>query len=495
VPVVITTDFQVVVGANASVNAATNAQASANFSARAGVGWRNGQGFYPISNFSPRLSYTLPSVSAGANVEGYAKPTAHILLYGLAGPEIALKAGPQFDANITANPWWTLGIPVDLTASLGIPQFDISSPTLHVYRHTFPLAHANCPFSGCPGGSPSRSVTVTSPGDQAGTVGVPASLQIHAQPSDGGKLTFNATGLPAGLSIDPASGLISGIPTTAGSSIVTVTASDATGPSGQTSFTWTINPGASGEALYWREEGYIGRANIDGSSPNPNLITGIDPQTRGSGLAVDNSYIYWGGDAGVGRANLDGSGVDVMFIPGVVPRDVAVDSSHIYWSNGTSFDPAPSIERANLDGSGATTLIPGPATGALAVDGAHIYWSQPPGDAIGRANIDGSNPDPTFITGIDASGVSGLAVDAAHVYWSNEQTGSIGRANLDGSGVDQSFITGLALITYFTGPGVAVDAHHIYWGGRSIGRANVDGSDVNQSFISTSAFTVAVGGG
>ena len=36
----------------------------------------------------------------------------------------------------------------------------------------------------------------------------------------------------------------------------------------------------------------------------------------------------------------------------------------------------------------------------------------------------------------------GVAVDAAHVYWANTLARTIGRANLDGTGVDQSFITG-----------------------------------------------------
>ena len=35
-----------------------------------------------------------------------------------------------------------------------------------------------------------------------------------------------------------------------------------------------------------------------------------------------------------------------------------------------------------------------------------------------------------------------MAVDDAHVYWTNFNSGAIGRANLDGSGVNQSFITG-----------------------------------------------------
>ena len=64
-----------------------------------------------------------------------------------------------------------------------------------------------------------NTVTVTSPGSQAGTVGTAASLQISATDSASGQtLTYKATGLPAGLSIGSSSGLISGTPTTAGTS-------------------------------------------------------------------------------------------------------------------------------------------------------------------------------------------------------------------------------------------------------------------------------------
>ena len=46
-----------------------------------------------------------------------------------------------------------------------------------------------------------------------------------------------------------------------------------------------------------------------------------------------------------------------------------------------------------------------------------------------------------------------MAVDSAHVYWANEGADTIGRANLDGTDANQSFITGqLGLV------GVAVDA-------------------------------------
>src|SRR5579875_1962705 len=97
-------------------------------------------------------------------------------------------------------------------------------------------------FTWTVGSTTGNTVTVTNPGNQTGTVGTAASLQISASDSASGQtLTYSATNLPAGLSISSSTGLISGTPTTAGSSSVTVTAKDTTGASGSTSFTWTIN--------------------------------------------------------------------------------------------------------------------------------------------------------------------------------------------------------------------------------------------------------------
>ncbi len=93
-------------------------------------------------------------------------------------------------------------------------------------------------FTGTASGN---TVTVTNPGTQTSTVGTAVSKQISATDSASGQtLTFSAAGLPAGLSIS-AAGLITGTPTTAGTSNVTVTATDTTGASGSASFSWTVN--------------------------------------------------------------------------------------------------------------------------------------------------------------------------------------------------------------------------------------------------------------
>ena len=82
-------------------------------------------------------------------------------------------------------------------------------------------------------------VTVTSPGSQSSKTGTAVSVAVKASSSAGSALNYSATGLPAGLTINPATGVISGTPTTAGTSTVTVVATDAAGSTRGASFTWT----------------------------------------------------------------------------------------------------------------------------------------------------------------------------------------------------------------------------------------------------------------
>ena len=98
------------------------------------------------------------------------------------------------------------------------------------------------------------NLSVTSPGNQSSTSGSAISNLTISAPHDttgGNSVTFGATGLPAGLSINSGSGVISGTPTTACTCSVTVTATDSEALSANTSFTWTVtntvtvaNPGA-----------------------------------------------------------------------------------------------------------------------------------------------------------------------------------------------------------------------------------------------------------
>jgi Putative Ig domain len=91
-----------------------------------------------------------------------------------------------------------------------------------------------------------NTITVTNPGAQTSTVGSAVSLQVHASDSGRATLHYSATGLPAGLSINASTGVISGTPTTTGSSSVTVKATDTTNATGSASFSWTIRSSGGG---------------------------------------------------------------------------------------------------------------------------------------------------------------------------------------------------------------------------------------------------------
>ncbi|MDE3085957.1 MAG: putative Ig domain-containing protein [Acidobacteriota bacterium] len=83
-------------------------------------------------------------------------------------------------------------------------------------------------------------VLLSSPGKRLrGTVGTPVSVQIDALDVRGGPLTFTASGLPAGLVIDSATGTVTGTPTARGRSEVTVSATGGPG-SASVGFRWSV---------------------------------------------------------------------------------------------------------------------------------------------------------------------------------------------------------------------------------------------------------------
>jgi hypothetical protein len=86
-----------------------------------------------------------------------------------------------------------------------------------------------------------NTVTVTNPGTQKTIAGTAVDLHIAAKDNGVPAPAFTAGDtLPPGLAINKLTGVITGKPATAGTYPVTITATDSTGSTGATSFTWTV---------------------------------------------------------------------------------------------------------------------------------------------------------------------------------------------------------------------------------------------------------------
>jgi O-glycosyl hydrolase len=175
-----------------------------------------------------------------------------------------------------------------------------------------------------PSGTTGNTVTVTNPGAQTGRVGTAASLQVQASDSASGQtLTYSAANLPAGLSINSSTGLISGTPTAAATSSVTVTATDGTGASGSAAFIWTINPNTTG-----------------------NTVTVTNPGTQTSTVGTAASLQI--------KATDSGSGQTLTYSAANLPAGLSINSSTGLISGTPTTAGTSSVTVTATDGTGAS---------------------------------------------------------------------------------------------------------------------------------------------
>ena len=145
---------------------------------------------------------------------------------------------------------------MDLTFVAEGSRLHVQSPTRAAnappgYYHLFVLDGAGVPsvsdilrigIASVP--NPQIVPVITNPGSQSTSGGTAASLQIQASDPNSDTLTYNASGLPQGLAINPTSGLISGTPASQGSHDVTVSVTDGVNAA-STSFVWSVTGAAT----------------------------------------------------------------------------------------------------------------------------------------------------------------------------------------------------------------------------------------------------------
>ena len=146
---------------------------------------------------------------------------------------------------------------------------------------------------------PNRPPVLTSPGNQSSIRGSIVSLAVNASDPDNQTLAFTATGLPAGLAIDAATGRITGTVSllALATQQVTLTVRDPAGATASASFTWTTAAAPANGLL---------AQFFTGTTPglaNP-VLTRTDPAIRfewglnspGPGVPPDNFSARWTGE-------------------------------------------------------------------------------------------------------------------------------------------------------------------------------------------------------
>lgn len=166
-PVVLVPGVKIVLEGNGSVSAQVSTGLHGSVTATGGLGYDHGS-VHPIGRVSHSFTFDPPALSGKAHLEGQIGPTVSLLLYGIAGPEVDLRAGLALDADTTANPWWKLTAPIDVDADLAVPVLGIDTGKKRIYHQSIPLAQASGPFGPAPAPAP------TPPPAQSGVVFVGA---------------------------------------------------------------------------------------------------------------------------------------------------------------------------------------------------------------------------------------------------------------------------------------------------------------------------------
>jgi beta-glucosidase len=282
--------------------------------------------------------------------------------------------------NSSSNAWATS------TGSYGIKVGD-SSASLPL-TGTLPVASSQL-------GQP---VTLANPGPQASLSGQAASsVTLSGQDTTGGQtLTYSATGLPAGLSISSA-GVISGTPTTNGTTTVTVTAKDGNGAFASQSFVWTVSPGTTAEGPYGGTAAAI-----------PGTVQAANYDTGGQGVAYSVASVN--GSANSYRSD----GVDLEACTDTGCGDDIGWTAAGQWFNYT----------VNVATAGTYTVSIRLASPSGVTDGLHIASSSG-ANLSGNINVPATGAWQTWTT-VTATvtlpaGRQTLAIDQDHGGWNIHQ--------------------------------------------------------------------------
>jgi hypothetical protein len=192
------------------------------------------------------------------------------------------------------------------------------------------------------------------------------------------------------------------------------------------------------------------------AGPNPSCSEGRCDYnltaTAAGFVAVDATHVFWSDGAEIFAAPIGGGAASTLATGQVAVAGLAADGTSVYWTDVT----AGTVMKVSLSGGAPTTLVSGQhSPDAIAVDAASVYWTTYiPGGAIAKVPV-GGGAVTTLAAGQPYAGA--IAIDSASAYWTTVDPGVVAKVSLDGG----------AITTIASGQdipsGIAVDATSVYW--------------------------------
>jgi hypothetical protein len=219
-PVVINPTLNFELDAQGTVTGSARISATENSSEEVGLKY-NGH-LSPVHSYSGSFSIAPQDASASAQFQVGIAPQLNFGFYDTGtGPFVGAEEYLEYDIG-TGSPWWTLLKGLQPYAGL----------QLKALGHTWSWTHNWSPWTSVIDQARTPlppSVTTTSL--PKATTGSPYSATLAAK-NGAAPISWSATGLPAGLSLDSMTGVISGTPTAGATDTVTVTPHDHDGQNG-----------------------------------------------------------------------------------------------------------------------------------------------------------------------------------------------------------------------------------------------------------------------
>ena len=197
VPVVVTPEFEVYVGASGEVTAGVTAGVTLTTDASLGIAY-DGDGWSQTTSFTYDLTPTAPQLFGSLELKGFAGAGLAFKIYAVAGPEAKIEPYVKLEAATNATPWWTLKAGVDTEIGFKVEALDITmlevTYTFNLFEYVIDQAGSG---SGAAGGSatfqiPSIRGKVLDSGTSGGLGGAAVEARTGAPPGAAAVATATA---------------------------------------------------------------------------------------------------------------------------------------------------------------------------------------------------------------------------------------------------------------------------------------------------------------